>query len=93
MSTHSGTFRIGDNAIAQEVGGELIVLDMVTERYLSVDHVGRHIWGLLDEGRTIAQVVDEISTHYQVDRARIENDVARFIEQLEGLGLGTLCVG
>ncbi len=88
--THNATFRISEHAIAQEVGGELIVLDMTTERYLSIDRVGRKIWGLLDEGRTIPAVVDELTAHYGIDRARIHDDVSTFITQLEQLGLGEL---
>lgn len=90
METSSATFQISDEAIAQEVGGELIVLDMATERYLAVDRVGRQIWGLLGEGRTITAVVDEVTTLYGVERARVEQDVAAFVAQLTDLGLGTL---
>lgn len=88
MNVLSETFRINADAIAQEVGGELIVLDMATERYLSVDQVGRRIWGLLEEGRTLSNVVDELTSLYSVDRARIEHDVAEFVQRLEELGLG-----
>ena len=90
METSSVIFQISDEAIAQEVGGELIVLDMATERYLAVDRVGRQIWGLLGEGRTITAVVDEVTTLYGVERARVEQDVAAFVAQLTDLGLGTL---
>ena len=90
MKTSSATFQFSDEAIAQEVGGELIVLDMATERYLAVDRVGRQIWGLLGEGRTITAVVDEVTTIYGVDRARVEQDVAAFVAQLAELGLGTV---
>ena len=93
MTTGSETFHISDSAIAQEVGGELIVLDMATERYLAVDRVGRQIWGLLGDGRTVTDVVDEISTLYRVDRARIAKDVSAFVAQMEHLGLGTLRAG
>lgn len=90
MLTGSETFQLSQNAIAQEVGGELIVLDMLTERYLSVDKVGCTIWGLLDQGRKIGTVIDEISDHYRVDRSRIALDVSAFVGQLEHLGLGAL---
>lgn len=90
MLTGSEIFQLSQSAIAQEVGGELIVLDMATERYLSVDQVGRRIWGLLDDGRPIGSVIDEISNHYRVDRTRIAEDVSAFVGQLEHLGLGTL---
>ena len=63
---------------------------MATERYLAVDRVGRQIWGLLGEGRTITAVVDEVTTLYGVERARVEQDVAAFVAQLTDLGLGTL---
>lgn len=93
MITGSETFQLNDNAIAQEVGGELIVLDMATERYLSVDKVGRTVWGLLGEGRTLGTVIDEISSHYRVDRVRVAEDVSAFVGQLEDLGLGALRAG
>ncbi len=88
MNTLTETFRISTDAIAQEVGGELIVLDMASERYMSVDQVGRKIWGLLVDGRTLSNVVDEVVALYDVDRARVEHDVSAFVERLEELGLG-----
>ncbi len=84
-----GEFRISANAVAQEVGGELIVLDMVTERYLAIDRVGSQIWGFLSQGFPLVEVIDKLTALYGVDRSRIEQDVKCFVQQLEDLGLGT----
>ena len=58
-----------------------------------LDKVGRTVWGLLGEGRTLGTVIDEISSHYRVDRVRVAEDVSAFVGQLEDLGLGALRAG
>ena len=88
MIQQGDTFELGTDAVAQQVGGELIILDMATERYLAVDPVGSQIWNQLTQNRSLFAVVDAIAARYTVDRARIESDVAAFVGQLEALGLG-----
>ena len=84
------TFKIGLDAITQDVGGELIILDLATERYLSVDPVGARIWDLLQTERPMSEVLDQLVERYGVARERIEADLGAFVASLESLGLGRL---
>ena len=84
------TFTIGLDAITQDVGGELIILDLATERYLSVDPVGARIWDLLQAQLPMSEVLDQLVARYGVARERIEADLGAFVASLESLGLGRL---
>lgn len=84
------TFKIGPEAITQDVGGELIILDLATERYLSVDPVGARIWDLLQADRLMSDVLEELVQRYGVARERVESDLEAFVASLESLGLGRL---
>lgn len=84
------TFKIGLDAITQDVGGELIILDVATERYLSVDRVGARIWELLQTERPMSDVLDQLVARYGVARERVEADLGVFVARLESLGLGRL---
>ncbi len=84
------TFKIGLDAITQDVGGELIILDVATERYLSVDRVGARIWELLQTERPMFDVLDQLVERYGVARERVEADLGAFVARLESLGLGRL---
>lgn len=84
------TFKIGLDAITQDVGGELIILDLATERYLSVDPVGARIWALLQTERPLSEVLEQLVERYGVSRERIEADLEAFVASLESLGLGRL---
>ena len=87
----SDTFTVGPGAVAQDLGGELVVLDMVTERYLTINPVGARIWELLVQGRDLDAVADALVSHYRVDRSQVEHDVNAFVGRLEALGLGSTC--
>jgi hypothetical protein len=87
MTTSQQYFIHAPNSVAQDIGGELIVLDMASERYLSIDKIGAQVWDSLGSGAAVQQIVGDISAKYQADQKTVEIDVHSFIESLKNLGL------
>jgi len=55
---------------------------------LPLDGTGLEIWRLLDGKRTVTEVAETLASRYTgMDRARILDDTARFVQELERLGL------
>lgn len=76
--------------MAQELGSETVLLVLETGHYYGLDEVGSRMWHLLKEHDETGLVVDRLLDEYMVDRATLEQDLARFIGELAAAGLLTV---
>lgn len=79
-----------DTVFAQEVDGEMVLLDMVSENYFGLDPVGSDIWKLLQEGNTLQQTKDTLFEIYDVTPEELENDIVEFLQKLVDAGLAKI---
>lgn len=75
-------FKPSADAMAREVGGELVILHLGRGVYFGLDEVGTRIWQLLDEGLTLAAVGDRLEEADDVERATLDRDLEALIGQL-----------
>ena len=73
--------------ITRRAEGELVLLDTEHDRVYGVEGVGVRILELLDEARTVDDVVEVLLTEYDVDADRVRADVRGFIGRLRDRGL------
>jgi hypothetical protein len=71
----------------RELDGEVVVLDVRSARYLSVNDTGAALWPLLERGTTAAALSAELQDHFGVAPAEAERDVEAFLSRLEELAL------
>ena len=76
-----------DDALFQEVGGEAVLLDLASERYIGLDPVGTRIWALLAPAPVLEQVHASLCAEFDADPARIETDLLALVQQLAEAGL------
>ena len=81
---------ISDDVLLQEVGDEVVLLDLASERYFGLDPVGTRIWGLLPERDDLASVLSSLCGEFAAPAERIEADLLTLIEALLEAGLVTL---
>ena len=79
--------QISPEVLFQEVSGETVLLDLKSESYFGLDVVGTRMWGLLQSGSTLGEVVEALLSEYEVDRETLESDVGKLLEDLEQAGL------
>lgn len=65
------------------MGGEVIILSEQTSRYLGLEGVGARIWELLDEPRTLGELVNTLGAEYDVEEHTLLSDLRGFIVELE----------
>jgi len=75
-----------EGVVAQKAGDSLVLLDVDSGLYFSLDGIGDRIWSLSD-GRSAAAIVDEICAEYEADRTTVETDVLELLQELESEGL------
>ena len=73
--------------LAQEVGGEAVLLDLAGERYFGLDPIGTRIWALLAPAPVLQQVHASLCAEFDADPVRIEGDLLALVRQLAEAGL------
>ena len=73
---------ISDQAIANTVGDEMVVLHLANGTYFGLDPVGSLLWETLAKGELPAVACDLILDRFEVDRETAENDLRQFMEEL-----------
>jgi hypothetical protein len=81
MDMHA-TLTLSPDAMAREVGGELVILHLGSGTYFGLDEIGTRIWQLLGEGLTPAAVCDRLEVEYDVPRETLERDLVALIDDL-----------
>lgn len=79
----SERFRINDQNVIQEtIEGEAVIVSLTSGNYYSLDKVGAHIWGNIENRRTVGEMLEELSDHYNGDADKIRRSVEQLINEL-----------
>jgi len=76
-----------DTVFAQEVDGEMVLLDMESENYFGLDEVGTAIWQSMQEYGTLQEVFHAMLEQYDVEEEVLKNDLSDFVNKLLKSGL------
>lgn len=80
------------NLVTREIAGETIVVPIRNnvgdlDSIYTLNELGTLIWQLIDGKNTVTQIVDAISTAYDVTPEEAEKDALEFLKLLEAGGL------
>lgn len=70
-----------------EVGGEIVILNLVDDTYYGLTEVGAFVWRMLGEPRSAGEMRDAVLAEFEVEPAVCEADLARLLEDLSSRGL------
>jgi len=77
-----------DTVFAQEVDGEMVLLDMNTENYFGLDEVGTAIWQAIEENNgELVKVLKVLLEQYDVEEDVLKKDLLVFVDRLVESGL------
>ncbi|WP_263018076.1 PqqD family protein [Natronobiforma cellulositropha] len=79
----------GDH-LTTELEGELVILDADSGTYYGLNEVGRRIWELIDEPRSVADIERRLLEEYDVEREQVAADVRSLVDDLATRGLVSL---
>jgi hypothetical protein len=71
----------------QRAQNTLLLLDLETGRYFTLEGAGDHMWELSDGRRTIEEIVIAVTTVFGADPALVRLDALELFERLSGEGL------
>lgn len=72
-----------------DLNSELILLNLITGKYIQLNETGRIIWNSLDNAKTDVDLKRIIQSEYFTDKidARVENDIDEFIDFASEAGI------
>lgn len=80
-------WRLSDDAIANSVGWETVILHLGSGTYFGLDPIGSLLWEGIKAGQLPSEVCIKILEEYDTDRETIESDLRTFIQELSCHGL------
>ena len=66
----------------RQVGDEVVILDLRTSQYFSLNGTGALLWPLLSGGATAAELATELATAFDLDAETAQRDVEAFLAAL-----------
>ena len=71
-----------DEPLTARVDDDLVMLDPAKSRYFGLDPIGRRVWELLDQPKSVEQLCAELEGEFEVSPAACRTDVLALLEQL-----------
>ena len=77
-------FRIsGPQVVHETIDEEVIIINLDSGNYYSLDKVGADIWGLVKSGATVGEIAEATTHRYEGSRADIETAVNQLIAEFQ----------
>jgi hypothetical protein len=73
--------------VSSDLGGEVAILDLKAGVYYGLDAVGARIWSLIQEPRTVNEILNILLEEYEVEPERCERDLLVLLQRLADEGL------
>ena len=71
-----------DSVFAQEVDGEMMILDMNSQNYFGLDSIGSVIWQIMQDEKSIDSILERLLERYDTSVDILKRDLFIFIDEL-----------
>ncbi len=89
----SSRFVQSASALAAEIDGEVVALDVDKGVCYGLDPIGSRIWAMLAQPKSLAAICVAMTDAYDIDDATCERDVGELLADLAAEGLVRLVPG
>lgn len=76
-----------NEVIFSEMDGELVMMDLEKNSYFGLNAVGKEIWELLTEAKTINGLCATLMQKYDVELERCKQDVTAMVNKMVEVGI------
>ena len=73
--------------MASELSGEVVILNLESGKYYSLDGVGATVWKLIQEPQTVGAIKETLLNTYDVTSERCEADLQALLTSLQTAGV------
>ena len=78
---------VPSNVLFRELEGECVILNLDTESYFGLDHVGTRMWLTLTRTDSIDAALEELQQEFDVEPSRLREDLENLLSDLLEQGL------
>lgn len=83
------TVTFSETVFAQLVDGEMVLLDMNSEKYFGLDDIGTAIWQAMQKSGSLEEIFFNLQEQYEVEPEVLKKDLLDFVEKLQEKGIVT----
>ncbi|TDG37685.1 PqqD family protein [Pedobacter changchengzhani] len=76
------TIKRGENYLHNEVDNELVMMNVNTGGYVSLNDTGKFIWHFLESPKTYQEIMDCLFNTYNVTKEQFTTDLVPFLEKM-----------
>ena len=74
----------GKHVVATDFdGGEGILVDLNTKKYYQLNETAMVVWKGLEKGKTMGEIVADITSHYEITTAKATLSVQRIVDNFQ----------
>lgn len=79
--------RTNDRFLASMLGNEMVMMDTINGNYIGLNEVSSAIWNYLEHELTVAEVISNLLSEYEVDRSACEQETLYCLNKMIEQGL------
>ncbi len=79
--------KISENVVWRDLEGEIVILNLTSGVYFSVDGVGTRIWMLMSERVATEEIVRKLISEFDVEETQLRNDMESLFREFASQGL------
>ena len=73
---------LAGHVLAQEIQGEVVLLNLTSQRYFALDEMGSSVWQELTAASSIEVAYERLLSLYEVGPGQLREDLQAFVQQL-----------
>jgi hypothetical protein len=85
--TSDSTVVASDGQVSSRVSDEEVILNLENGEYYGLNPVGAKVWMLIQKPIIVSDLVNQLTSEYDVDRERCMNDVLSLLKEMNEEGL------
>ena len=83
MPTLTAQPQVHPDAFATEVDSQAVILQYSTGTYYTLNEVGTRIWHLLEEKKSLQEILTILQREYSATQAQLQHDLLTLVQQLK----------
>ncbi len=78
-----GRLTSNSDVLAERLGDEVAVLNLKTNRFFVLNSTGARLWELLQSGRDLSSIEEQLRSEFEVDPEELAAEVKRMLQSLK----------
>lgn len=71
-----------DSFVFNEIEGDIVMMDVTTGSYATLNETGKSIWLLLETPKTFSEITEALLAEYEVSKEQCEKTVNEFLKKM-----------